>query len=59
MWSHARDHHGGILGPDDGAQDYMLEMEGSRQVDEDVRMRMCWWAEDSIQRQECTQTAKT
>ena len=58
------DHHGGSLGPDDGARDYMLEMEGSfrdpmsRQVDEDVRMRMCGWGQDSMQRQGRTETAQ-
>ena len=47
MWSHARDHHGGSLGPDEGAKDFKMEFEGSfrdpmsRQVDEAVRMRLC------------------
>ena len=45
-------------------RDYMLEMEGSfrdpmsRQVDEDVRMRMCGWGQDSMQRQGRTETAQ-
>ena len=46
MWSHARDHHEGQLGPDGGAGDYVLRVDGvfrdtmTRQVDEDTRMRL-------------------
>ena len=56
MWSHTRDHHGGMLGPDAGAMDYSLEVEGifrdtmSRQIDEDVRMRNCGWGDDALRR---------
>ena len=46
MRSHARDHHEGCLGPDDGAGDFIVKVEWvfrdmmTRQVDEDTRMRM-------------------
>ena len=56
MWPHARDHHGGCLGPDEGASDYKLKVEGffrdtlARQVDEDVRMRQSGWGDDQMAR---------
>ena len=55
MWSHARDYHDGILGPNEGATDYTMKLDGTfqdtltRQVDEDVRMRMNGWGEDEVQ----------
>ena len=54
MWSHTRDHHGGLPGPDTGRRDYCLEVEGTfrdtmtRQVDEAVRIGECGWGEDVL-----------
>ena len=56
MWSHTRDHHGGVPGQDSGKKDYSLEVEGTfqdtmtRQVDEAVRMGQCGWGEDVLRR---------
>ena len=56
MWSHARDYHDGCLGPADGANDYSMKVDGlfrdtlSRQVDEDVRMRLSGWGDDQMVR---------
>ena len=44
MWEHAVSHHGGIVGPNRGAEDYLFRLQGrfskplSRQVDEAVRL---------------------
>ena len=54
MWSHTRDYHGGVLGPEDGKNDYIMSQNGifndtmTRQVDEDVRMRLSGWGANRI-----------
>ena len=58
MWSHARDLHGGCLGPENGANDYLMKVDSlfrdtlSRQVDEDVRMRMFGWGDDDMRKRQ-------
>ena len=44
MWAHALAHHDGVIGPDQGAGDYVFRLQGQfskplyRQVDEAVRL---------------------
>ena len=44
MWDHTVSHHGGVVGPDQGAGDYSFRIQGrfskplNRQVDEAVRL---------------------
>ena len=46
MWEHARDVHGGQVGPNGGENDYKFEVKNmfrkclERQVDEEIRMKM-------------------
>ena len=46
MWEHTRDKHQGIVGPNEGRDDYKVKVEGRflkclyQQVDEDVRMQL-------------------
>ena len=45
MWEHTRDHHGGVLGPNNGQDDYVMEMESkqktsfARQVRESILIK--------------------
>ena len=47
MWEHSQDHHGAVLGVNDGMEDYLAQVTGTfrkclnRQVDEDIRMQVC------------------
>ena len=65
MWSHTRDYHGGIPGPEDGRRDYKMVVEDvfrdtlTRQTDEAVKIKNCdctlmngkneWFAPKTIQ----------
>ena len=46
MWEHTRDKHQGIVGPNEGRDDYKVKVEGRflkcfyQQADEDVRMQL-------------------
>ena len=60
MWSHTRDHHAGNLGPDEGSMDFEMSLNGvfqdtmTRQVDEDIRMRLNGWGQHKQSRGEST-----
>ena len=44
MWEHTASHHGGVMGPNDGVDDYQLRVQGvfkkplHHQVDDGVRL---------------------
>ena len=56
MWNHTKEVHGGVAGPNNGAGDYLMYLDGAfrdaftRQVEEDVRMRV---GVDDMARKRC------
>ena len=56
MWNHTKEVHGGVAGPNNGAGDYLMYLDGAfrdaftRQVEEDVRMRV---GVDEMARKRC------
>ena len=56
MWNHTKEVHGGVTGPNNGADDYEMYLDGAfrdaftRQLEEDVRMRV---GVDEMARKRC------